>query len=134
MAPESQRGVGLRQGLVAGLIAGVVAALAGVVTLLIMQAITGDSYPELTPLTVTGIALVANLAGGLLYAILTRFVARPMLWYAVIALVAATLDSLLSIVNPLHPGFGTIATPLHYVVAGISIALVPRLAARLAAR
>jgi hypothetical protein len=124
----------VRRGLVAGAIAGVAAAIGGVIALLVMQGITGDRYPELTPVSVAALALIGNVVGGVLYAALARRTARPTFWYATLALVAATLDSLISILNPLHPGFAVVATPLHYVVAGISIALVPWLFARNATR
>jgi hypothetical protein len=135
MLPAAIAGpIPFRNALLAGLLSGIAAAILGTLTLLIMQALTGDRFTELTPVSITAISLLTNLLGGIAYYLLARFTARPALFFAILALVLATLDTLMVAANPLHPGFATVATPLHYVVAFVAIILIPRLAGRPVAR
>lgn len=124
----------LRKALLAGLLSGVAAAILGTLALFIMQALTGDHFAELTPVSITLISLFTNLLGGLAFYLLARFTGRPTLFFALLALVLATLDTIMVAANPLYPGFAMVATPLHYVVALVAILLIPRLAGRTTAR
>ena len=117
----------LGRSLMAGLGAGSVATFTANVALVLLTAVTGQRFPELSPGVVMGAALVANLVGGLGYYGLSRFTRRPSAWYAVAALALATLSSAAVVMSQRPPGFGWISHPLHYVVAATSIWLLPAL-------
>jgi len=88
---------GWGRGTLAGLGAGIVAAAATVATSLI-----GGRVPP--PVPAAWSALVAGVVGGLLYVWLTRVASRPTTALWVIALVLATIDSLLITLLPLPSG------------------------------
>ena len=113
--------------LLAGLVSGMAGAALANVVAMALQAVTGLSFPELNVVSITLAALVANLIGSGVYYAFTRSTPRPATLFAILAVVLATLDSLLVTLVPPHPGFGTIANPLHYVVAFTAIVLMPLL-------
>ncbi len=118
----------LRTFLLAGLGTGVVAVMLAVLAAQLIQRGTGQRYAELSAFSIAFAALFTNVLGGGAYALLVRRTARPVLYYAILALTLATLDTIMVTANPPHDGFATLATPLHYIVAVTSIILVPRLA------
>lgn len=128
MATRYTSALSLRRSLAAGLGAGVVAAVLAAVAAQLLQRGAGRSYAELSAFQVAFVAALTNVVGGGAYALLARRTARPARWYAILALAVATLDTLMVAVAPPHPGFAALADPLHYLVAVVSLVLVPLLA------
>jgi hypothetical protein len=97
-AVRAAQTVGWGAGLVAGAGAGIVAALAALGTRLVMR----SSLPPAGASAWS--AFVAGVLGGLLYAWLSRAVARPALALWILSLALATIDSLLIATLPLPTG------------------------------
>lgn len=97
----SKTGAGWTMGFLAGIGAGIVAGLASVAVSLV-----GGRVPP--PIASWWSALVAGVAGGLLYVWLTRMTRRPAAAFWIITLVIATIDSLLIALLPLPSGGGTV--------------------------
>jgi hypothetical protein len=113
----------------AGLISGVIAAVLASLVSLALQAMTGDHYSELGVAPVALAALLTNLAGGGVYALLVRHTARPTAYFGALAGVLATLDTQLTIVTRHEAVFAAIAAPLHFIVAIVAAIAIPSLVA-----
>lgn len=111
--------------LMAGLIAGVAAAFcANAVDLLFEQGL-GGQFEELTPVSIMMASVISCLIGSAVYWALGRFTRRPVLWFVVLGLAAATLDSILPIIGDFPQGFALQANVLHYVVAAVAFIAIP---------
>lgn len=102
--------VGWCSGLLAGALAGLVAAVAGAIVRVVFHAVLPPLIPTI------GSAFVAGLAGGLLYAGLTRFLDYPVRALWILVLLLATVDSILVAMFPVAAG----PTPRYlFPVAGL---------------
>ena len=122
---ETRQGPGWRDGLRAGASAGAVAAAAGAVAHLVVVAMTGREYPELSVLSVVLVSLLALTVGGLVYALMAARLRRPQLAFGVLVVVAVAAET--AAASTREGGFLFDATVLHVVVAAIAVVLIPRL-------
>jgi uncharacterized membrane protein YjjP (DUF1212 family) len=92
-----------------------------------ISSVTADAYPELNPIPIALVSVVASLIGGVMFYGLALRVRNPRLAFALVALIVASLASTcVLVVAP--AGFAKIAIPTHFVVALVAIAVIPRLA------
>jgi hypothetical protein len=122
--------VRLGKTLLGGVIAGLIAAIVSVLAANVLSHITGYSFKELTLTSITVASIMTNLIGSLIFYYLTKKSRGAVLIYTILAILMATLDSLLAALNPPGKGFGTLAIPIHYIVAIISILIVPKFSQR----
>ena len=114
--------------LAAGLAAGVVGAVLAAIAAAVLQDATDRSFEELSTASVARSSLIGSVLGSLVYYGLARWTARPALIFAIIALVVATLLSIIIALAPPHPGFAAVANPLHYIVAVCAAIVIPIIA------
>lgn len=108
-----------------GLYAGLIAGIAAVLLYFLLIALTGYRFVQLNPATILVVSVLVNLIGAAFYAWLRRKTVRPGLHYAWIAIAFGTLLSLLDWAYPPEPHVGDIAAPIHALVVGISVSLIP---------
>ena len=112
----------------AGLIAGAVGALLGNVAVLILSRQFGQSFEQLNWFSVSRASMISCMIAAFVYSGLTRWSKRPAVWFAVMGLAIAAIDSVMVTLHPPEAGFDRIANPLHFIVAISALVLIPALA------
>ena len=72
--------------------------------------------------------MISCMIAAFVYSALGRLSKHPVLWFAVIGLAVAAVDSVMVSLHPPESGFDRIANPLHFVVAISALVLIPALA------
>ncbi len=114
--------------LLAGLFSGIVAAILANLSAAAISRVSELRFAELNLLSISIASVASNLIGSLFFYGFARWTTRPVLWFVVAALAAATADSVVTILRPPHPDFGKLANPLHYIVAMTAVILLPAFA------
>jgi len=122
--------VSVGRGLAAGVVAGVVAAVAGVLVHLVVTALTGRSYEQLSVVSIPAVTIVASLIGGLVFVALTQWARRPAVVFAVLAALGAVVDTAAATAAGQGWGFVLEAGVLHVVVATVVAVVLPWFALR----
>ena len=124
----SDQNVSLGRCVLAGSVAGMVGALLANLALLVLTAHFGQSFDQLNWFSITRASMISCVLGGFVYYALSCWTKRPLVWFIVVGLAVATLDSVLVWRHPPEPGFARIANPLHYVVTITALVFIPALA------
>ena len=111
--------------LMAGLIAGIAAGFCANAANFLFEIGFGRKFEELTPVSIAIASLIMCLLGSIVYWALARSTKRPALWFIVLGLAAATLDSIPPLVGDFPKGFALQANVLHYVVAAAAFFTIP---------
>lgn len=114
--------------ILAGLIAGAVSALLANLAALVLSRQLNQTVDDLNWLSISRAAMVSCVAGGFVYAGLARWTKRPAIWFAIVGLAVAAVDSVLVAMHPSSASFARLANPLHFVVAITAIIIIPLLA------
>jgi hypothetical protein len=114
--------------LLAGLFSGIVAAVLANLSAAAISRVSELRFEELNFVSIAIASVGSNLIGSLFFYGFARWTTRPVLWFVVAALAAATADSVVTILRPPHPDFGKLANPLHYIVAMTAVILLPAFA------
>jgi hypothetical protein len=125
-----QANVQISSALLAGLIAGIASAVINNLYHALYVSATGNTFPELSLISIALVSLIPSVLGGLVYYALTRFTPRARLVFTVLGLAFAVLTIAPQFVQPLHPGFGWAIAPLHLIAGVSAVLLIPRLARR----
>jgi hypothetical protein len=112
----------------AGLLAGQAAAVLANLTAWVLSRELSRSFDQLNLPTITRAAVILCVLSAFVYFALVRWTGRPVLWFALVGLAFAGLDSWLVAVRETEAGFAQMANPLHFVVAATALVLVPLLA------
>jgi len=121
-------GVSVGRAVLAGLIAGAVGALLGNVAALILSRQFGQSFEQLNWFSISRASMISCMIAAFVYSGLARLSKHPVLWFALIGLAVAAVDSVMVSLHPPESGFDRIANPLHFVVAISALVLIPALA------
>lgn len=122
--------VQVSRALTGGLIAGVVSAVIGNLYHALYVGITGNTFPELSLLSITLASISPSVLGALVYYALNRISRHAQTIFTVLGLTFAVLSIVPQFIQPLHPGFGWAITPLHLIAGVTAVVLIPRLARR----
>jgi hypothetical protein len=124
----SEQNLSLGRCVLTGSIAGIVGALLANLALLVLTTHFGQSFDQLNWFSITRASMISSVLGGFVYYALSCWTARPLVWFILLGLAVATLDSIFVWRHPPEPGFARIANPLHYVVTITAILFIPALA------
>ena len=114
--------------LLAGLFSGIVAAILANLSAAAISRVSELRFAELNLLSISIASVASNLIGSLFFYGFARWTTRPVRWFVVAALAAATADSVVTILRPPHSDFAKLANPLHYIVAMTAVLLLPAFA------
>src|SRR5438552_9467230 len=92
--------------LLAGLFSGIIAAILANLSAAAISRVSELQFEELNFLSISIASIASNLIGSLFFYGFARWTTRPVLWFAVAALAAATADSAVTMLRPPHPDFG----------------------------
>jgi len=120
--------VSVGRAVLAGVIAGAVGALLGNVALIILTRQFGQSFDQLNWFSISRASMISCMIAAFVYSALARWSKRPVVWFVVLGLAVAVLDSVMVSLHPPEAGFDRIANPLHFVVAISALVLIPALA------
>jgi hypothetical protein len=112
----------------AGLNAGALATLLANLANLILSRQFNQSYDQLNWVSISRASMISCVLGAFVYAALLRWTNRPLLWFVLISLAVALLDSFFVSKYPPVAGIARIANPLHFVVAITALVVIPILA------
>ena len=118
----------------AGLISGAVAAVAALAVFAVWSVATDRDYEQISAGSIVVATLVAVTIGALVYRVLATRFARPVRAFVALAVFGIVVETVMAAATAAAEdydgGFLVLTTLLHLVVAGVAVALVPRLAAR----
>lgn len=118
-----------------GLAAGAAAGLVGCAAAEAVAALSGRSFPEVTPAAIAVASLLSNLGAGLLYWLLARRMSHAVTPYVVTTMALSVVyTAAVAAHHPAHPDFMTLVIPLHAVVTAAAVLVVPASAMRIQAR
>ncbi len=108
-----------------GSAAGVISAIAANLLAWVIMSINDYEFVMLNGFSITLSAFFANLIGAVIFRFLRKRSSRAVIYYAILSLLMAVLMSLNTSANPMEPNIETVANPLHYAVAILSLVLIP---------
>ncbi len=111
--------------LLAGLISGLISAVIANIYYLIYSGASGNSFAELNLFTITFIAVLGSVIGGLVYYGLTRFTKQPSLIFSIVGVIFIFLSIIPNFASPLYPNFAAATVPMHFIVGLTAIAFIP---------
>ncbi len=114
--------------ILAGFISGVIGAVLANLALLILERQIERSFPVLNWFSVARASIISSLIGAFVYQGLVRWTKRPVVWFWVLGMGVAVLDSVMLAAHPPEAGIARVANPLHFVVAITALLLIPALA------
>lgn len=100
-----------------------------------VAALSGRSFPEVTPAAIALASLLSNLGAGLLYWLLARRTTHAITPFVVVTLTLSLVyTAAVAAHHPAHPDLMTLVIPLHAVVTAAAVLVVPAAATRIQAR
>src|SRR5436305_15348127 len=120
--------VSVGRAVLAGVIAGAVRDLLANVALIILSRQFGQSFDQLNWFSISRASMISCVIAAFVYSALARWSNRPVVWFVVLGLAMASIDSVMVALHPAEAGFDRIANPLHFVVAITALVLIPALA------
>ena len=120
--------VSVGRAVLAGVIAGFLGAFLANVAAVILSRQFGQSFDQLNWFSISRASMISCMIAAFVYSALARWSKRPVVWFVVLGLAVATIDSVMVSLHPPEAGFDRIANPLHFVVAISALALIPALA------
>ncbi|XID95559.1 hypothetical protein ACF3MZ_14025 [Paenibacillaceae bacterium WGS1546] len=111
--------------LIVGAAAGIVSAIGSNLLAWGIMAANDYRFEMLNGFSITLSAFFANLIGAFIYRALRKRTARATLYYAALSLAMAVLMTVNTAANPMEPHIGAVANPLHFLVAVLSLVLIP---------
>ena len=128
MNEDKQAGSSLGRCILAGLIAGAVSALLANLACLVLTRQFNQTFDQLNWFSISRAAMISCVGGAFVYVGLLRWTNRPVIWFVVLGLAVAALDSIVVSMHPPSAGIDRVANPLHFVVALTALVLIPILA------
>lgn len=116
----------------AGSIAGIISIVLSNLLAWAIMAANNYQFEMLNGFSITMSAFLANLIGAFIYRVLWNKTTRAGLYYTILCLVMAVLTTVNTAANPMEPNIGAVANPLHFLVAVLSLILIPVLMKRMA--
>jgi len=108
-----------------GSIAGIISVLLSNFLAWAIMAANNYQFEMLNGFSITISAFLANLIGAFIYRVMWNKSSRAGLYYAILCLVMAVLTTVNTVANPMEPNIGAVANPLHFLVAVLSLILIP---------
>ncbi|MFD2045075.1 hypothetical protein ACFSTA_15430 [Ornithinibacillus salinisoli] len=116
----------MKRSIIIGCYVGTIAGIAGIMTVYLIGIFTALWFDQLTWISIGMAAIVANIAGALIYTKWFRSTNKPRIYYIILVMGITLLMTVNDVLNPPAMDFGIVAHPLHIVVALFSVWLVPK--------
>ncbi len=116
--------------LLKGSAAGVISAIAANLLAWAIMSNNNYEFAMLNGFSITLSAFFVNVFGAFIFRFIQKRSSRAILYYAILSLLMAVLMSLNTSANPMEPNIESVANPLHYTVAILSLVLIPVLMKR----
>ncbi|GAA0361131.1 hypothetical protein [Bacillus horti] len=117
--------ISVKKTLIAGSLAGIISVI--VSNLLAWGIMSANDYQfeMLNGFSITLSAFFVNLIGAFIFRFIQKKSKRAIMYYAILSVVMAILMSINTSTNPMEPNIAAVANPLHYLVAILSLVLIP---------
>lgn len=115
----------LRRTLLKGSVVGVISAIAANLLAWAIMSSNDYDFVMLNGVSITLSAFFVNVIGAFIFRIMQNRSSRAVIYYAILSLIMAVLMSLNTSANPMEPNIESVANPLHYAVAILSLVLIP---------
>lgn len=116
----------MKKSVLIGLYVGLLSGVAAIAIAYLISGLTGLWFSQLNLVSILLASIIPNIIGGIIFTKFFQKTTWPKLNYVLLTAGVTLLLTVFDIANPPAEDFGTVAHPVHIVVALFSMWLVPR--------